>query len=70
MDSKIGNAELTGEAEGVEQKLHLDVTEIINKVILLTLKCPVGFRLAAISLRMMLWSQKFLTLSIYILSTW
>ena len=37
MDSKIGNAELTGEAEGVEQKLHLDVTEIINKVILLKL---------------------------------
>ena len=37
IDSKIGNAELTGEAEGVEQKLHLDVTEIINKVILLKL---------------------------------
>ena len=37
MDSKIGNAELTGVAEGVEQKLHLDVTEILNKVILLTL---------------------------------
>ena len=34
IDSKIGNAQLTGEAEGVEQKLHLDVTEIINKVIL------------------------------------
>ena len=29
-------------------------------------KCPVGFRLAAISLR----SRKFLTLSIYILTRW
>ena len=37
MDSKIGNAELTGVAEGVEQKLHLDVTEILSKVILLKL---------------------------------
>ena len=27
---------------------------------------PMGFRLAAISHRIMLWSQKFLTLSIYI----
>ena len=31
-------------------------------------KCPVGFWLAAISHRIMLWSQKFLILSIYILS--
>ena len=37
IDSKIGNAELTGVAEGVEQKLDLDVTEIVNKVILLKL---------------------------------
>ena len=29
---------------------------------------PMGFRLAAISHRIMQWSQKFLTLSIYILS--
>ena len=33
-------------------------------------KCPVGFQLAAISHKIMLWSQKFLTLSIYILSRW
>ena len=33
IDSKIGNAELTGVAEGVEQELHLDVTEIVSKVI-------------------------------------
>ena len=33
-------------------------------------KFPVGFRLAAISHRMMLWSQKFLTLSMYTLSRW
>ena len=37
MNSKIGNAELTGVAEGVEQKLHMDVTELVSKVILLQL---------------------------------
>ena len=37
MNSKIGNAELTGVAEGVEQKLHMDVTELVSKVILLKL---------------------------------
>ena len=37
MNSKIGKAELTGVAEGVEQKLHMDVTELVSKVILLKL---------------------------------
>ena len=32
MNSKIGKAELTGVAEGVEQKLHIDVTELVSKV--------------------------------------
>ena len=32
MNSKIGKAELTGVAEGVEQKLHMDVTELVSKV--------------------------------------
>ena len=34
MESKIGNSELTGVAEGVQQKL--DITDLVSKVILLS----------------------------------
>ena len=35
MNSKIGSSELTGVAEGVNQTLHMDVTDLVSKVILL-----------------------------------
>ena len=54
-------------------KINLLLNKKSNLYAILTLKeaggvqnDPMGFRLAAISHRIMLWSQKFLTLSIYI----
>ena len=32
MESKIGNSELTGAAEGIQQKLQMDITDLVSKV--------------------------------------